>query len=72
MSCGWSRAAGRPTPERRRRIARCHRHNAETSQTIVRRHGSPDASLVDPAAATAALTILRHAPGRTSGRAAAI
>ncbi len=55
-------AAAAPTPERRRRIARCHRDNAEALETIVRRHGWPDASLVGPAAATAALMILLHAP----------
>ncbi|WP_405866218.1 DUF6624 domain-containing protein [Streptomyces sp. NBC_00005] len=50
-----------PTPERERRIARCHRDNAEALAMIVRRYGWPNADLVGPPASTAALMILLHA-----------
>ncbi|MEU0597031.1 DUF6624 domain-containing protein [Streptomyces sp. NPDC006393] len=56
------KAGSAPTPERRRRVAECHRDNAEALATIVRRHGWPAADLVGPAASTAALMILLHAP----------
>ncbi|MFF8594756.1 DUF6624 domain-containing protein [Streptomyces sp. NPDC015220] len=51
-----------PTPDRRRRVARCRRENAEALRTIVRRYGWPDSALVGTAASTAALMILLHAP----------
>lgn len=50
-----------PTPERTRRIAQCHRDNAEALATIVRRYGWPNADLVGSPASTAALMILLHA-----------
>ncbi|MFD0319075.1 DUF6624 domain-containing protein [Streptomyces flavalbus] len=51
-----------PPPDHRRRIAQCHRDNAEALATIVRRHGWPTAALVGAPASTAALMILLHAP----------
>lgn len=56
------KAGSTPTPERRRRVVECHRDNAEALAVIVRRHGWPAADLVGPAASTAALMILLHAP----------
>ncbi|WP_306187191.1 DUF6624 domain-containing protein [Streptomyces sp. MK5] len=57
------KAGSTPTPERRRRVVECHRDNAEALAAIVRRHGWPAVDLVGPAASTAALMILLHAPG---------
>ncbi|MFF0791787.1 DUF6624 domain-containing protein [Streptomyces spiralis] len=56
------KAGTTPTPERRRRLVECHRDNAQALAAIVRRHGWPAADLVGPAASTAALMILLHAP----------
>ncbi|MFE6282125.1 DUF6624 domain-containing protein [Streptomyces sp. NPDC057877] len=56
-------AEASPLPALRRRIAQCHRDNAEALATIVRRHGWPTADVVGPHASTAALMILLHAPG---------
>ncbi|GAA1004986.1 hypothetical protein STXM2123_435 [Streptomyces sp. F-3] len=55
-------AATAPSAERRRRVARCHRDNAEALAAVVRRYGWPTADLVGEPASTAALMILLHAP----------
>ncbi|MEU5085484.1 DUF6624 domain-containing protein [Streptomyces sp. NPDC021356] len=51
-----------PTPERRRRVVRCHRDNADALAAIVDRQGWPTADTVGARASTAALMILLHAP----------
>ncbi|WP_324609550.1 DUF6624 domain-containing protein [Streptomyces sp. NRRL S-340] len=56
-------AGAAPTPERRHKVARCHRDNADALEEIVRRHGWPAADTVGMRASTAALMILLHAPG---------
>jgi hypothetical protein len=61
-----TRAAGTsPTPECRRRLAECRRDNAAALEAIVRRYGWPAVDVVGPAASTAALMILLHAPDLT-------
>ncbi|GHA76317.1 DUF6624 domain-containing protein [Streptomyces thermodiastaticus] len=61
-----TRAAGtRPTPAFRRRLAECRRDNAAALEAIVRRYGWPAVDVVGPAASTAALMILLHAPDLT-------
>ncbi|GAA0910145.1 DUF6624 domain-containing protein [Streptomyces thermoalcalitolerans] len=55
-------AATAPSAERRRRVAECHRDNAEALAAVVRRYGWPTTDLVGGPASTAALMILLHAP----------
>ncbi|MFB7596619.1 DUF6624 domain-containing protein [Streptomyces sp. NPDC056160] len=55
-------AGAAPTPERRRRVVRCHRDNADALAAIVGRQGWPTADTVGARASTAALMILLHAP----------
>lgn len=55
-------AGAAPTAQRRGRIVRCHRDNAEALAAIVGRHGWPAADVVGAQASTAALMILLHAP----------